>query len=75
MTEATREAELLRRAVSAIPTPLIRQALICFPVLLDLVVRVTLGDVRGGYYLHGLTLLALATVAAAAALVWFSAMR
>ena len=36
MTEATRESELLRRAVSAIPTPLIRQGVLVFPVLIDL---------------------------------------
>jgi two-component system phosphate regulon sensor histidine kinase PhoR len=67
MTEATRESELLRRAVSAIPTPLIRQAVLVFPVLIDLVVRLTMADVRGGLYLEGLFLLALATAVAAVA--------
>jgi two-component system phosphate regulon sensor histidine kinase PhoR len=67
MAEATRESELLRRAVSAIPKPLIRQSLLCFPVLIDVVVRLTLGDVGGGYYLEGLLLLVAATAVAAAA--------
>ena len=65
MTEVTRETELLQRAVSAVPTPLIRQCVILFPVLIDLVVRLTMGDVRGGYYMPGLAVLGLATVAAA----------
>jgi signal transduction histidine kinase len=67
MTEATRESELLRRAVSAIPKPLIRQSLLCFPVLIDVVVRLTLGDIGGGYYREGLLLLVAATAVAAVA--------
>jgi signal transduction histidine kinase len=67
MMEATRESELLQRAVSAIPKPLIRQAVLAFPVLIDLAVRLAMGDVHGGLYLPGLALLALATAVAAVA--------
>ncbi|HET6561377.1 MAG TPA: PAS domain-containing sensor histidine kinase [Marmoricola sp.] len=68
MTEETRESELLRQAVSAIPKPLIRQALIGVPVLFELAVRLLLGDVSGaGHYGEGLLLLVVATAVAAVA--------
>ncbi len=71
MTEATRESELLRRAVSAIPKPLVRQLLLAFPVVLDLLVRVALdgadGAVGGGLYEEGLLLLVVGTAVAAVA--------
>jgi two-component system phosphate regulon sensor histidine kinase PhoR len=67
MGEATKESEALRRLVSAIPRPLIRQGLLCIPVLVDLLSLSAIGDVGGGYYLHGLLLLVVATAVAAVA--------
>jgi two-component system, OmpR family, phosphate regulon sensor histidine kinase PhoR len=77
MVEATQESEALRRIVSAIPRPLIRQGLLCFPVLVDLLVLSAIGEVGGGYYRHGLLLLVVATAVAAVAgrvPVWLVAM-
>jgi signal transduction histidine kinase len=67
MSEATNESEQLRRAISAIPRPLIRQGLLGVPVLIDLLVLLVVGEVGEGYYVEGLLLLVLATAVAAVA--------
>jgi signal transduction histidine kinase len=67
MPEATPESERMERVVTALPKPLIRQVLLLVPVLLDLIVMASAGTPLGSvgpYYVAGLTLLLLGTLAA-----------
>lgn len=63
---STRESDALERAVSVVPKPLIRQALLLVPISLDVAVVWATGSVAraGGFYLAGLALLLLATMVA-----------
>src|SRR3954447_14307224 len=66
---ATGDADVLRRAVSAVPRPMVRQLLLILPIVADLIAAVGWSEpaTLGGHYFAGLGLLALATVVAGAA--------
>src|SRR4051812_14619424 len=66
---ATGDADVLWRAVSAVPRPMVRQLLLILPMAADLIAAVAWSEpaTLGGHYFAGLGLLAFATVVAGAA--------
>lgn len=60
------EPEMVRLTLSAMPQPLIRQAVLALPVLVDLAVLVVRGDLSavGRFYVLGISLLAATTLLA-----------